>query len=288
MKAALQSFGILTALSLGSVDESAAETFKEAGFSSGDRADLTYLTPEGCELTHWKTVKGGVELFTGGNPATEKVQDLLAVSEDRGTVVVDAHCPIYEISETNKVLVATLLVSESTQERASQEDLVPLYEVIESEPEFYDCDTSEKIRLNEEIRALAARGIWSGVERQFRAMQRTECELSSQDWHTGAEAARHLGNVDLRLSRLIQGNANPDEIAFVESHFAPIELEGNLPCSLSVATLPFQPDAVAAIQFAKRQVEVSCHFDGWLPKLPEGETYTFETAGGSQRLILGE
>ena len=75
---------------------------------------------------------------------------------------------------------------------------------------------AEQVRLSEDMRRLAKRAHWRGVDRSYRSMEaltRKDVVLGYDDHFLGAQAARELGNVTLVYRRLVKAkavNATPD------------------------------------------------------------------------------
>ena len=65
---------------------------------------------------------------------------------------------------------------------------------------------AEHVRLSEDMRRLAKRAHWRGVDRSYRSMEgllKKDVVLRYDDHFLGAQAARELGNVTLVYRRLV-------------------------------------------------------------------------------------
>ncbi len=155
-------------------------------------------------------------------------------------------------------------------------------------------DTASEVRrLSQDIKSLAQRNAWDGVERKYREL------LALQDNHPqhvhmlGADAARNRGDVSSTLDRLSAANeaeASEDiagQIATLHQEFALVMLRCD-PCevTLNADAPPFRPDFLKAIEFATEAVNEKGRWRGYLPS----GSYTYGiaafTATAGEELVL--
>ncbi len=140
---------------------------------------------------------------------------------------------------------------------------------------------SEYHRLSEELEVMAARRIWTGAERTFRALVATGVAPSRRDWLWGAHAARAAGDLwttRQRLASAPEGETDPEVaswIAEIETDYGRVSLacDRGSQIRLSAEAPPLDPEHRRAIDFAVAQVAQTCVFDGLLP----AGTYRFFT-----------
>ncbi len=158
-----------------------------------------------------------------------------------------------------------------------------------------ELEAAEAARLSEEMRTLAARNAWVGVEGDFRqllVLERKGQSISPQDWVMGAQSARGVGNMTACRERLAKSVAlspsgeNINWLSQIDGTFGAVDLSADktlLPRpKLAAKVMPFIPDQRQAIEFARAAVEETMDFKGLVPA---GEyTYGGETlqvvAGG--------
>ena len=140
---------------------------------------------------------------------------------------------------------------------------------------------AEYVRMSTLIQDLAERNAWAGVERNYRELRSFGVPLSFEDHLAGAYSARALGDATSLRQRLKFARAlNPDNdeiegwIVEIKRNYGEVHLQ----CDPSKGHLkrkgmPFDPNQVAAIQFAQQQVESRGTFEGLMPA---GE-YTFHS-----------
>ncbi|MCB9778014.1 MAG: hypothetical protein H6742_05580 [Alphaproteobacteria bacterium] len=144
-----------------------------------------------------------------------------------------------------------------------------------------DIDQAEHERLSGEIESLAGRGIWEGVERKFRDLERLETDLTFDDLVHGATAARELGDVSHcydRLRRALKVKASRDLVDWmwdIDTHYGRVELltVPNRGTELTVDKAPLDPNQRKAIEAAQESARRDGIFVGMLP----AGTYSFST-----------
>lgn len=137
-----------------------------------------------------------------------------------------------------------------------------------------EAAAAEARRLSQDIRQLAAREAWVGVERKFQELAALGVPLSYEDWWRGAQAARALGRVDEVYTRLQAAAAlDPtrealDWLYAIDSNYGHVSLRAEPPrgVGLVVAEMPFDPDARLAVEWAVAEVGRAAAFEGLLPR----------------------
>ena len=137
---------------------------------------------------------------------------------------------------------------------------------------------AEHTRLSEEMRMLASRNAWRGVEDSYgklEALHDRGVELSVDDVWFGAQAARSLGDLSTAYTRLktaqsLGSNEAIDQwVADIESSYGPVELsvdshyEGSF--ALVPAEMPFDPEGRGAIESAQKSIADTRAYSGLLP-----------------------
>ncbi len=143
-----------------------------------------------------------------------------------------------------------------------------------------DVDLAEHVRLTEEMRRLARRNAWNGVEAAYRGLlelaARNGDAPTFEEHYLGAQAARALGDVNATYSRL---NAavkcgSPSEVrsaidwlANIDANYGTVSLLSQLDSAPQIIPrkMPFAPDQRAAIQKASQLVAATGRYDGLLP-----------------------
>ncbi|TVQ91057.1 MAG: hypothetical protein EA397_11215 [Deltaproteobacteria bacterium] len=132
---------------------------------------------------------------------------------------------------------------------------------------------AERLRISEEMKKLAQRNAWSGVERKYAELRALRMDLPADDHLTGAQSARFLGKtfeVYNRLSRAYQITEDSDtfqEMQTIDAQYGRIELKGSerfLP-RIEPKVMPFAPDARKSIEWANEVLTNTGSFKGMLP-----------------------
>ena len=159
---------------------------------------------------------------------------------------------------------------------------------------------AEQVRLSEDMRRLAKRAHWRGVDRSYRTLtglERKGVVLTFDEHFLGAQAARELGNVTLVYRRLLMAKdveaktEATNWIADILRQYGEVELliperyKGET--NLAVAVMPLQPDQRSTIGMAQQRVTEGKSYDGLLPA---GEytfgPHTFKVTAGGDTIIL--
>jgi hypothetical protein len=150
-------------------------------------------------------------------------------------------------------------------------------------------ESAEQVRLDEDMRRLASRGLWDGVERSYLELVylSTHGVVVTADQHDlGAEAARNRGDAQGAHERLLRAQevsptaARGIDVADLEGRFGEVHLLSRAKrdkAVLSVTDLPFAPDERAAVLFAQNELAAKGQFKGYLPRLAysfAGENFT--------------
>jgi hypothetical protein len=137
---------------------------------------------------------------------------------------------------------------------------------------------AEHTRLAEEMRKLAQRNAWRGVEGSYARMLVIEKDgvvLTYDDHLLGAQAARALGDVTNVYDRLLRARSvksTPEVtgwIADIEGSYSRVELARDLrytgKIELTVDEMPFAPDQRAVIGAASQALATNGSYTGLLP-----------------------
>jgi len=139
-----------------------------------------------------------------------------------------------------------------------------------------DANEAEHSRLTAEMKKLAARSAWRGVEESFQRLEALAADglqPTYDDYLVGAQAAGALGHIDnaygrLRAAAKIEGKLEVVEwMEEIEQNFRSVELSSarKEAIELTADQMPFAPDRRAAIAYAQSQVAETGGFVGRLP-----------------------
>ncbi|MEC7946686.1 MAG: hypothetical protein VX265_03900 [Myxococcota bacterium] len=161
------------------------------------------------------------------------------------------------------------------------------------------AEEAERDRIVEEMKVLAARQQWKGVEQLYSRLLPLEKHgvvVAAEHHMLAVESARSSGDIDAvldRLERAVQAGA-PDAAAQREdvlSRFGRVQLELSArpadPWSLEQVPAPFAPVARAAIRHADAALHERRRFTGFLPAgtYQIGEARFQVDAGRTESLI---
>lgn len=138
---------------------------------------------------------------------------------------------------------------------------------------------AERVRLSQDIKQLAQREAWTGVERKFEELEVLGITMSFDDLYRGACAARALGDVQAAYDRLkAAAELDPrrdvlDWLYAIDNHYGQVELLAVPPrnSTLDASEMPFDPADRAAVMAASARVAREGTFTGLLPR----GSYTF-------------
>jgi len=153
------------------------------------------------------------------------------------------------------------------------------------------AEQAELVRLDEDLRKLAGRNAWEGVEgiyARLRGLEAKGVKLTLQQHALGAQAALQLGHIREARGRFGLARAaggSPDDvkrmaqsIQEIDRKYGSVQLSASGRSRKDVAVVctptPFATDARAAIQYATDELHLTGTFDGLLPV----GSYTFGAA----------
>lgn len=142
-----------------------------------------------------------------------------------------------------------------------------------------DVGKAEHIRLSDDIKQLASRQLWAGVEKKFAELQKLGVEMSYDDLVHSAQAARALGNTQnayerLKIAARIKGTREVvDWLYTIDANYGQVMLIATPPrgVTLEAAEVPFDPDQRICVEAASERVKKEGGFIGLLPR----GTYTY-------------
>ncbi|MCO4747101.1 MAG: hypothetical protein KC912_20055 [Proteobacteria bacterium] len=154
-----------------------------------------------------------------------------------------------------------------------------------------DHAKAEYTRVSQQMRELAERNAWGGVERTYRELRGFGVPLTFQDHMAGAASARAVGDVTSLRQRLrfaIALSPGDDEVEGwlheIKRNYGEITLycdPGKV--ELQKTVNPFDPNQASAVRFAQQEIERRGQFSGLIPA---GEytfgRFDFEVQPGSQ------
>ena len=159
--------------------------------------------------------------------------------------------------------------------------LAPLALLLASAPAVAlspEAAEAEHTRLSEEMRKLAKRNAWHGVEKQYLSMldlQKEGVVLTYEDHMKGAEAARELGRITDVYNRLLaareqqKGEEVRSWLGEIQSNYGMVLLVRDDryggDTALAPTAMPFDPAKRAAIGAAQQALIDTGRYDGLLP-----------------------
>lgn len=184
--------------------------------------------------------------------------------------------------------------------------LAPMALIVASAPAFAEdaAAEAEHTRLAEEMRRLAGRNAWRGVDLAYRSMvelEEKEVKLTYNDHWLGAQAARDLGRITDVYARLIRarGVKKVEEaqnwISEIESSYGrakvAVDERWEAEAVLAPKVVPFAPDQRSAIGAAQGILKQTGLYDGLLPfgEYSVGsKTFTVQSEGVVEILLIPE
>lgn len=143
-----------------------------------------------------------------------------------------------------------------------------------------DAAQAEYVRLSSEMKRLAEKNAWEGVEMTWGKLQKNGVPPQYEDWYLAAQAARSAGDVTAARTRLLAANEIREErevmdwLWEIDSSYGKVSLTSDIgTLALEPEAMPFHPDRAAAVRFAQAKVTATGVYEGYLP---EGR-YTFGT-----------
>ena len=134
--------------------------------------------------------------------------------------------------------------------------------------------SAEVMRLTDEMRNLARRQAWKGVDRSYRSLEALGGTLGFEEYMVGALAARQLGYTSqaydrlTNAARLVPSKEVVDWLFDIDSHYARVRLvgDGTGPATLTTTEVPFDPMQARAIEAATEEAAALGDFIGMLPE----------------------
>lgn len=131
---------------------------------------------------------------------------------------------------------------------------------------------AEYERIGEEMKTLAARNAWDGVERSYESLLQTGIPLTAEQHYYGAQAAAKAGDVAKSRERAMKALEVEDDQTYhewihrIDQNYGPVSLMGDPgKVTLSIDKMPFEPYQAAAVKFAEQKVSQTGSFEGLLP-----------------------
>lgn len=175
--------------------------------------------------------------------------------------------------------------------------LVPLVALVASAPAFAaSAAEAEHIRISEQMRKLATRNVWRGVESNYQKLldlEKKGVTLTVDDHLLGVQAAQALGSVQDAYDRLQAADSVApsddlkSQIAAIDASYGRVDLDvddrfdGDF--TLKPATMPFDPGQRKAVEVAAARIQAERKFLGMLPygRYTLGERAFEVTKGGA-------
>ena len=133
------------------------------------------------------------------------------------------------------------------------------------------AEEAEEVRLAEEMRALARRDIWIGVDRMYRALVGLDANLTGKQHVEGAYAAQDLGEIQacydrLRAAaRLMPTREVIDWLWSIDTQYGQVEVTAQLGAQLVISDPPLDVVKRKAIEKATQRLAEDGRFVGMLP-----------------------
>jgi len=164
-----------------------------------------------------------------------------------------------------------------------------------------DAAQAEYVRLSSEMKRLAEKNAWEGVEMTWVKLQENGVAPQYEDWYLAAQAARSAGDVTAARDRLIAANEIREErevmdwLWEIDSSYGKVSLTADVgTLTLEPEEMPFHPDRAAAVRFAQAKVTETGAYEGYLPEgrylfgtfevvvVPRVQTVMIDARGASQ------
>jgi len=130
---------------------------------------------------------------------------------------------------------------------------------------------AEHHRLSGEIRSLARRSAWKGVDQTYARISLLEVDMTWEDHLYGAHAASELGQVAETHRRLLAAvHIKPEKVLVdwlwgLDQSYGRVKLSAEAPAVLSADSIPLDPVERKAVERAIESCEQTGSFDGMLP-----------------------
>jgi hypothetical protein len=159
-----------------------------------------------------------------------------------------------------------------------------------------DISQAEYQRLSSEIRSLAKRDHWMGVDHAYVQAVATGAALAFGDHMAGASAALAIGDVGAARQRLMAAKDVEvdreviETLWSIDTHFTEVHLVTDRGAELHVAEMPFNPQHANAVEFAQERVRETHEFHGYLPAgayTVGGAAFTVQVTGvGGEAVVV--
>ncbi len=154
-------------------------------------------------------------------------------------------------------------------------------------------DRAEYIRLAGEIRNLADRQAWSGVERAYQAALLTQHPLAFRDHVAGAHAAAASGDVSAVRTRLHDAHQLEEDREIIEwlwnidTDYGKVALTADVGIELVATEMSFDPARARAVAYAAEKLAETGTYQGLLPSgaYQVGDVVFFVTPGADEARV---
>lgn len=130
---------------------------------------------------------------------------------------------------------------------------------------------AETIRLRSEMKMLAKRDAWTGVDRAFRAAHALQPKLTFDDYLLGAFAAQALGDMHTTRQRLMSAHALQEDKTVldwlwnIDTEYVFVRLASKENDALIFMESAFHPQTRTILEFAQGTLHNTGVFEGYLP-----------------------
>lgn len=136
-----------------------------------------------------------------------------------------------------------------------------------------NVDQAEAYRVEQEIKRLAERNAWAGVESAYEELLKLDAQVSVEIHNVGAQSARFLGKTYEVYQRLERANAieptdqTTADLEGFNLSYGRVRIKGSARrrAELTREAMPFPPDQRKSIEWAQRVVAETGSFEGMLP-----------------------
>ena len=130
---------------------------------------------------------------------------------------------------------------------------------------------AETVRLRSEMKMLAKRDAWTGVDRAFRAADAIQPNLTFDDYLLGAFAAQALGDVHTTRQRLLTAHTLQEDKTVldwlwnIDTEYVFVHLASKSTDTLIFLDSAFHPQTRTILEFAQGTLGEEGIFEGYLP-----------------------
>jgi hypothetical protein len=130
-----------------------------------------------------------------------------------------------------------------------------------------------RLQIEEEMKKLAAKNAWAGVETNFQKLIDLKADIPYDDWFLGSQAARNLGKtweMYQRLEAAVKLKPSDEiqrELDGIDERYGRLKISGNARKhpTMTAAVMPFAPDERKSVEYAMDYVLNTGSFEGMLP-----------------------